>query len=70
MGKFHRRISAIMFLAATIVCAVCLLLWAGKPGTGFFLVAQVVSLDFVIREIRAILESPVPTVGTAGPAVP
>jgi hypothetical protein len=70
VGKFHRRISVIMFLAATIVCAVCLLLWAGKTGTGFFVIAQVVSLDFLIREIRAILESPVPAVGKAGPAVP
>ena len=70
MGKFHRRISVIMFLAGTIVCAVCLLLLAGNPGTGFFVIAQVVSLDFLIREIRAILESPVSAVGKAGPAAP
>ena len=70
MGKFHRRISAIMFLAATLVCALCLLLWAGKPGTGLFVIAQVVSVDFLVREIRAILESPAPAVGKAGPAVP
>ena len=70
VGKFHRRISAIMFLAATLVCALCLLLWAGKPGTGLFVIAQVVSVDFLVREIRAILESPAPAVGKAGPAVP
>ena len=70
VGKFHRRISAIMFLAATLVCALCLLLWADKPGTGLFVIAQVVSVDFLVREIRAILESPAPAVGKAGPAVP
>jgi uncharacterized membrane protein YkgB len=58
VGKFHRRISAIMFLAATLVCALCLLLWAGKAGTGLFVITQVVSLDFLIHEIRAIVESP------------
>ena len=58
-GQFHRRISVIMFLAGTILCAVCLLLWAGKPGTGLFVIAQVVSVDFLIHEIRAVLESPV-----------
>jgi hypothetical protein len=35
-----------MFFAATLVCALCLLLWAGKPGTGFFVSAQIVSVDF------------------------
>lgn len=66
VGKFHRRISVIMFLAGTIVCAVCLLLWAGKPGTGLFVIAQVVSVDFLIHEIRAVLESPVRAVRTSG----
>jgi hypothetical protein len=32
---------AIMFLAATLVCALCPLLWAGKPGTGLFVITQV-----------------------------
>jgi hypothetical protein len=68
VGKFHRRISAIMFLAATLVCALCLLLWAGKPGTGLFVIVQIVSLEFLIREIRAILQSPVSAVGKPGPA--
>ena len=70
VGKFHRRISATMLLAATLVCALCLLLWAGKHGTGLLVIAQVVSLDFLIREIRAILQSPVSAVGKAGPALP
>ena len=70
VGKFHRRISAIMFLAATLVCAVCLLLWAGKHGTGLFVIAQVVSLDSLIGEIRAILQSPASAVGKSGAAVP
>src|SRR5262245_13087060 len=48
VGKFHRLISAIMFLAATLVCALCLLLWVGKPGTGLFLIAQVVSMSFLL----------------------
>ena len=65
VGKFHRRISAIMFLAATLICALCLLLWAGRPGTGLFVISQVVSLIFLIREIRAILESPVEEAGPA-----
>ncbi len=59
VGKFHRRISAIMFLAATIICALCLLLWAGKPGTGLFVITLVVSANFLAREIRTILASPV-----------
>ena len=48
VGKFHRHISVIIFLAATIVCAVCLPLSAGKLGIGFFVIAQVASLDFLI----------------------
>jgi hypothetical protein len=70
VGKFHRRISAIMFLAATLVCAVGLLLWAGKPGTGLFVIAQVVSVTFLIREIRAILGSAASAVRKAGPVFP
>src|SRR5215831_6215521 len=58
VGKFHRRISAIMFLAATLLCALCLLSWAGKPGTGLFVLTLGVSVNFLVREIRAILESP------------
>ena len=68
VGKFHRRISAIMFLAATLVCALCLLLWAGKPGTGLFAITLVVSVNLLIHEIRAILESPVSAVGGAASA--
>jgi hypothetical protein len=49
-----------MLLAATLVCGLCLLLWAGKPGTGLFVIAQLVSMDFLIQEIRAILEPPCP----------
>ena len=60
VGKFHQRVSAIMLLAATLVCALCLLLWTGKPGTGLFVIAQLVSMDFLIHEIRAILEAPCP----------
>ena len=66
VGKFHRRISAIMLLAATLVCALCLLLWAGKPGTGLFVITQVVSIDFLIHEIRAVFESHVPAVRMSG----
>ena len=68
VGRFHRRISAIMFLAATLICALCMLLWAGKPGTGLFAAALIVSVKFLIHEIRAIFESPVSAVGEAGPA--
>jgi hypothetical protein len=63
VGKFHRRISAIMFLAATLVCAVCLFLWVREPGTGLFVVTLVVSVNLLIHEIRAILDSPVSAVG-------
>ena len=70
VGKFHRRISAIMFLAATLVCALCLLLWAGKPGTGLFVITQVACVNFLIREIRATLESAVSVVAKTGPALP
>jgi hypothetical protein len=69
VGKFHRRISAIMFLAATLVCSLGLVLWAGKPGTGLFVITLVVSVNFLIYEIRAILESPVSAVGKAGPVL-
>jgi hypothetical protein len=70
VGKFHRHIDAIMFLAATLVCGLCLRLWAGKPGTGLFVITQVVSVNFLIREVRAILESPVSAVGKTGAALP
>jgi hypothetical protein len=70
VGKFHRRISAIMFLAATLVCALFLLLSVGKPGTGLFVITQVVSMNFLIQEIRAILESALSPVRKAGAALP
>ena len=57
VGKFHRRVSAIMLLAATFICALFLLLWAGKPGTGLFVIAQIVSLNLLIHEIRALFQS-------------
>ena len=57
VGEFHRRISAIMFLAATLVCALCLLLWSGKPGRGLFVIAEIVSVELLIRETQAILGS-------------
>src|SRR5262245_35665588 len=57
VGKFHRRISAVMFLAATLVCILCLVLWAGKPGAGLFVIGAIVSAEFLVREIRAILRS-------------
>ena len=66
VGEFHRRISAIMFLAATLVCALCLLSWAGKPGTGLFVIAQMVSVDSLVREIRAILGSLMPAASLFG----
>src|SRR5262245_42599966 len=67
VGKFHRRISAIMFLAATLICALCLLLWAGKPGTGLFVIAELVSVELLTRETRAILGSRAPAVSLFGP---
>src|SRR5262245_33385956 len=67
VGKFHRRISAIMFLAATLVCALGLLLWAGKPGTGLFVIALVVSVNLLIHETRVILGSPMSAAGKVGP---
>src|SRR5215468_4184132 len=67
VGKFHRRISAIMFLAATLVCALCLLLWVGKPGTGLFVIALLVSVNLLIREMRVILGSPMSAAGKVGP---
>src|SRR5262249_15514658 len=70
VGKFHRRISAIMFLAATLVCALCLLLWVGKPGTGLFVITLVASVNLLVHEIRAILECPVSAGGKAGSAHP
>lgn len=57
VGKFHRRVSAVMFLAATLVCGLCLLLWAGKPGAGLFVIVAIVSVEFLIREIRASIRS-------------
>src|SRR5215813_13044118 len=47
VGKFHRRISAIMFLAATLISALGLLLWGGKPGMGLFVIAEMVSAELL-----------------------
>ena len=48
VGRFHQRISVLMFTAATVLTAVGLARWGGGPGTGLIVFALLASLSFLV----------------------
>ena len=43
VGRFHRRISSLMFAAGSLLAAVGVWKWSGRPGTGYLLVGLAIS---------------------------
>ncbi|HZR03834.1 MAG TPA: hypothetical protein VFA81_11740, partial [Burkholderiales bacterium] len=43
IGRFHQRLSVVLFGASSVVCAAGLWRWGGRPGTGLLLAALAAS---------------------------
>jgi hypothetical protein len=50
VGRFHQRLSLLMFGAATVLTAVGLGRWGGGPGTGLLALAFLTSLSFLVGD--------------------
>jgi hypothetical protein len=59
VGLFHRRISAIMFAAAVVICAAGLRHWAGQPGSGWLAGALLIAIALIMQDLRAVLRTDV-----------
>jgi len=71
LGRFHRRISALMFGAAGVLTLAAVFRWSGSPGTGYLLAGLVASSaslawDLRVRDSRS--ESPGPPAASGLPA--
>src|SRR5262245_9093554 len=55
VGMFHRGVSALMTIAAVMVCAAGLWRWSGRPELPWLLIALVVSLAILVSELHAIV---------------
>ncbi len=58
IGKFHGRLSLLMFTVGVVLSLVGLAQWGGQPGTGLLLLALAVSLASVHRDLRAAWPGP------------
>jgi hypothetical protein len=54
IGRFHRRLSLLMFGVAAVLSAVGLVHWLAQPGTGLLFMALVVSLVSVVCKAQAV----------------
>ena len=55
VGRFHRRLSLLMFGVATVLSVVGLVRWWAQPGTGLLSMALVIGLASVARKVQATL---------------
>lgn len=56
VGRFHRRLSAVMFCASAAVSSIGLWRWRTAPGAGFLGVVLAAALWSLTRELRRIEE--------------
>lgn len=54
VGRFHRCLSLVMIVAASVLSAVALVRWGGQHGTGLFLLSLVASIGFFDKEWRGL----------------
>jgi hypothetical protein len=52
IGRFHRRLSLLIFAVAAALSVVGLVRWGGGPGTGLLVVALTASLASLVRQLR------------------
>lgn len=60
IGRFHRRLSLLMVGVGVIFSLGGLARWVGQPGTGLLLLALVISLASIARDVRAAWTGPAP----------
>jgi hypothetical protein len=58
IGRFHQRLSLLMFGVATVLSGVGLIRWWAKPGTGLLLLALALSVAFVVWDVRGVWADP------------
>lgn len=61
IGRFHQRLSLLLFGVGAVLSGAGLARWAGQPGAGLLLLALVVNLSFLAWDVRKLL-------GSKGPA--
>ncbi len=52
VGRFHQRLSALMFGAGAVLASAGMWRWGGQPGTGLLLVALLGCLGHLARDVR------------------
>jgi hypothetical protein len=52
VGRFHRRLSVLMFVAGVVFSLVGLARWGGRPGTGLLLLGLSASLASVLFNVQ------------------
>jgi hypothetical protein len=53
IGKFHSRLSLLMFTVGAVLSLVGMIRWGGQPGTGLLLLALGASLASICADLRA-----------------
>lgn len=54
LGRFHQRLSLLMFGVGAVLSAAGLVRWGGRPGTGLLVLALAASVVFFVWDVRAI----------------
>lgn len=67
LGRFHQRLSLLLFTVAALLSGVGLLSWGGEPGTGLLLLALAASLSCLAYDLRAAWAHPAPDPDEARP---
>ena len=52
VGRFHQRISLLMFAAGTLLAVAGMWKWNGRPGTGYLLAGLLASASAMIWDLR------------------
>jgi hypothetical protein len=60
IGRFHRRLSLLMFAVAAALSLVGLACWGGQPGMGLMLAALLASLASLGRDVHGAWVGPIP----------
>jgi hypothetical protein len=55
IGRFHQRLSLLLFVVGAVLSGAGLAQWGGQPGTGSLLLALVLNLSFLAWDVRRIL---------------
>jgi hypothetical protein len=55
IGRFHQRLSLLMFVVGSVLSGAGLVRWGGQPGTGLLLLALVLNVSFLGWDVRRVL---------------